>query len=223
MTTQTLEVASRVASRTADDPLVRAYAGRIAAGALVMHPNGLVLAFQRKSESVGIPCGKLEHGETPAEAALREVKEETGYDIEIDTKVTPYVGFDANDTLVFTYKAKICGGDIHVRPISEGTPCWSSFQALIEGKYGAYNSRMLHHFEVSYPAWWKHREMEGWIAEAFLCDPDVDGTLVVTLASPGSSRLALRAHMDAQNWVTLSNIWRMHGCVVRADPVAKFR
>lgn len=58
------------------------------AAAIVIH-NGFVLLVQRsKTEKLapgvwGVPCGKIDEGESPSEAVLRELEEETGLKGEI--------------------------------------------------------------------------------------------------------------------------------------------
>ena len=128
-----------------------AYVGRMAAGVLIFSgaPSELALAFRRRGETVGLPCGKVDPGETPAQAAVREAFEETGFHVEIDGDITPYVGYDINDTLVWTFRAKIVGGDMHGE-IREGSPYWASCQDLVDNQYGVYNARMLHHFGVTH-------------------------------------------------------------------------
>lgn len=49
-----------------------------AAGVVIIDRSGAVLLLQRPSGEWGIPGGKLEAGETPAFAAIREIEEETG-------------------------------------------------------------------------------------------------------------------------------------------------
>lgn len=58
----------------------------VAAGILFQAPSGRVLLLKRSDEGDavgmwGIPGGKLEDGETPDVAAIRETFEETGYEI----------------------------------------------------------------------------------------------------------------------------------------------
>lgn len=48
-----------------------------AAGGLVQNPSGELLVFYRRG-SWDMPKGKIDPGETPEQAALREVEEETG-------------------------------------------------------------------------------------------------------------------------------------------------
>jgi ADP-ribose pyrophosphatase YjhB (NUDIX family) len=64
-------------------------ADRIAdcAGAFVRDGAGRVLLIRRANDPGrglwSVPAGRIEAGETPAEAAVREVREETGLDVEV--------------------------------------------------------------------------------------------------------------------------------------------
>lgn len=59
-----------------------------AAGGLITNPSGEILLMFRRGKW-DLPKGKIDAGETPEEAALREVKEETGlYHIRITGKLT---------------------------------------------------------------------------------------------------------------------------------------
>lgn len=134
-----------------EERLTISYRGRLAAGVLVLSASTppLALSFCRHNETVGIPCGKVSAGETPEQAAVRETKEETGLDVELDLVHPPYVGFDVSGYLVFAYRAKIVGGT-QFEEMKEGRPSWGSFQALCEGQYKIYNRRLLHHFGIGY-------------------------------------------------------------------------
>jgi len=58
---------------------------------LIVNENGKVLFVKRKKEDLEqahnkweFPGGKIDFGETPEETAVREAKEESGYDVEVD-------------------------------------------------------------------------------------------------------------------------------------------
>ena len=56
----------------------------IKAGCVVVNENNEVLLVSRKDENIwSFPKGHAENGETLEQVALREVKEETGYEVEI--------------------------------------------------------------------------------------------------------------------------------------------
>ncbi|KKW32699.1 MAG: hypothetical protein UY76_C0019G0009 [Candidatus Uhrbacteria bacterium GW2011_GWA2_52_8d] len=118
-----------------------------AAGVLVFQ-GSLVLAFRRfDREGFALPCGSIDEGETPAQAAVREAKEETGLDVELVPAQIPFVGFDTvGNNLVTTFLARVVGGKLIDEAPGEGMPLWASPYALTTGPYGHYNMRALRHF-----------------------------------------------------------------------------
>jgi 8-oxo-dGTP diphosphatase len=59
---------------------------QIAVGAVVLHDGGLLMVRRGREPAKGlwtIPGGRVEHGEYLADALKREVREETGLDIEV--------------------------------------------------------------------------------------------------------------------------------------------
>lgn len=78
-----------------------------------------------------IPAGRVDKGETFEEAAVREAREETGYDVEIFGR--PWVAHTHPDTPVFhIYTAKIIG-DSGVRNENEIDQLqWMSFDEIAE-------------------------------------------------------------------------------------------
>lgn len=50
----------------------------VSAGGVVFGPHGLVLVVSQKGDSWSLPKGHLDPGETPLEAARREIAEEAG-------------------------------------------------------------------------------------------------------------------------------------------------
>ena len=53
-------------------------------GAIVVN-DGKILIVKHNAGHIGFPKGHVEEGETEEQTAIREVKEETGIDIEVDT------------------------------------------------------------------------------------------------------------------------------------------
>ena len=58
-----------------------------------------------------LPGGGVESGEIPTEAVIREVREETGLDVEIE-KLTGIYGKQYKDELVFTFICRIVAGEL---------------------------------------------------------------------------------------------------------------
>jgi 8-oxo-dGTP pyrophosphatase MutT (NUDIX family) len=61
-----------------------------AAVAVTDDKNRVLLVRRRDNEKWTLPGGTLEYGESMMECALREVKEETGYEVEIDRLIGTY-------------------------------------------------------------------------------------------------------------------------------------
>ncbi|HPC34151.1 MAG TPA: NUDIX domain-containing protein, partial [Candidatus Absconditabacterales bacterium] len=58
-----------------------------------------------------LPGGGLEKGETPWEGVIREVKEETGLNVEV-TSLTGVYSKPEIDEIVFSFECKVIGGEI---------------------------------------------------------------------------------------------------------------
>ncbi len=85
---------------------------QLSAACCVIECNGEILILQRLATSSlsnqwGVPAGKLEAGETPDEAMVREIKEEAG--LEVGTKQLSfveklYVRIPRYDLIVYLYR-----------------------------------------------------------------------------------------------------------------------
>lgn len=81
--------------------------------------NGKVLLTKREDFEVWcLPGGGVEDGESLAEAAMREAKEETGIDVELTRLVGVYsrLGSMWNDVHAVLFAARPIGGSLKVQP-----------------------------------------------------------------------------------------------------------
>ena len=97
-----------------------------AAGAFVTNERGQILLLRRgqgeKQNSWTVPGGIMELGETPREAAKREVLEETGLEVEIgdlvgvytNTIPVTYPNGDACQMIDLFFTSRVVGGSIKV-------------------------------------------------------------------------------------------------------------
>jgi len=82
---------------------------RVEISAVYIEHNENILILHRQNNKSqgnkwGIPGGKVEKNETPLQAAIREVKEETGYDIskqQIEDLGTVYIEYNEKDHFVY--------------------------------------------------------------------------------------------------------------------------
>ena len=86
--------------------------------AAIIINNGLILIAQRDNNQKlagkwEFPGGKIEPGETPEECLKREINEELGIDIEIDSFFGKSVyRYPAGEITLFAYKAKWIEGNL---------------------------------------------------------------------------------------------------------------
>ena len=89
---------------------------KVAAVALVIDGDGLVMVKRGVEPEYGrwaFPSGYVDRGEVVEAAAIREVKEETGLDVELDRLIGVYSLEDSPVVLV-VYLAHITGGKVEV-------------------------------------------------------------------------------------------------------------
>jgi 8-oxo-dGTP pyrophosphatase MutT (NUDIX family) len=70
--------------------------------------NRILLVKRRDVPVWVLPGGKIEQNETPLQAAIRETKEESGFDVKITRKVAEY-SYNSTKTQ-HLFKAKVIGG-----------------------------------------------------------------------------------------------------------------
>jgi len=129
-----------------------------AASALIISPSGLVLAVSRKHDpnDLGLPGGKLDPGEDAQTAIIREVKEETGFDV-IKLRSIPFFA-DACGTPgihhVHWCETFLCKVQGTLGTTEKGRVVWIPPWRLIRNEagnynsFGTYNRDMLERFEA---------------------------------------------------------------------------
>ena len=87
---------------------------RIAVYGLIFNPeHEILLALRRDIEWWNLPGGGLELGETVEEGVCREVREETGLEVEVDHLVCVY-SKPQKQELVLTFLCRVLGGTLTV-------------------------------------------------------------------------------------------------------------
>ena len=71
----------------------------------------VLLCHRRDHDLWNLPGGALEHGEAPWDGVIREVREETGLEVEISRLAGVYSKPEADD-LVFSFRCRRVGGEI---------------------------------------------------------------------------------------------------------------
>lgn len=85
---------------------------RAAVAALIFNERGQILLFKHtyRKWQWGIPAGSLEYHEQPAEAIIREFREETSMQLQIEKLLTVISAQEAHH-LTVVYLCKIAGGE----------------------------------------------------------------------------------------------------------------
>ena len=89
---------------------------KVAAVALVVDGDGLVMVKRGVEPQYGkwaFPSGYVDRGEVVEAAAIREVKEETGLDVELEGLIGVY-SLEGNPVVLVVYSAHITGGEVAI-------------------------------------------------------------------------------------------------------------
>jgi ADP-ribose pyrophosphatase YjhB (NUDIX family) len=91
---------------------------KVGAEAAVFDDEGRILLVRRSDDGLWcLPCGWVEPGESPAEAAVREAREETGLDVRILRLVDvftrkPDAGYGPHTAIAVIYLCEVVGGSL---------------------------------------------------------------------------------------------------------------
>ncbi|ALQ67670.1 NUDIX hydrolase [Bacillus thuringiensis] len=131
------------------------------AGGCVLNEYGEILLQKRGDFNAwGFPGGAMEIGESAAETAIREIKEETGYDVEINELIGVYTKYfqsypngDRAQSILIFFSCSITGGekkidsdetlDLKFFPLNKMPPLFNQqhedcLQDLLEKRVGMY-------------------------------------------------------------------------------------
>lgn len=100
---------------------------------VVLVRNGnKILAVSRGEDlmNLNMPGGGIEQGETPIEAATRELKEETGIE---SSNLLPLFVIKEDNKLIHVFKAENFQGELRSSP--EGVASWERPEKLLKGQY----------------------------------------------------------------------------------------
>lgn len=81
----------------------------------------VLLCHRRDMDAWNLPGGRIEPGELPTEAVLREVKEETGLEATIERLLGVYGKTDQPTELVFSFLCRVTGGELALTDESDDT------------------------------------------------------------------------------------------------------
>ncbi len=104
----------------------------IIAGVVIKKDSKYLLVQQRQPKAYGLwdfPAGKVDAGETIEQAAIREAKEETGYDVELIKKINIFQE-PTTETPIHTFEAKIVGGELKYPEDEIMDAQWFTFEEI---------------------------------------------------------------------------------------------
>jgi NADH pyrophosphatase NudC (nudix superfamily) len=88
----------------------------IAAAAVIKKDGKYLLVQEKAKHCYGLwnwPAGRVDVGETIEEGAVREAKEESGFDVKLIRKLDIFQN-DVNDSARHAFEAEIIGGELYV-------------------------------------------------------------------------------------------------------------
>ncbi|MCW3999097.1 MAG: NUDIX hydrolase [Candidatus Bathyarchaeota archaeon] len=99
---------------------MKKYTGKTST-AIIPYPSGQILLIKRNTRPFlgywALPGGRMDPGETIEQTIVREVKEETGLDVAVESVLGEYVEWGIKDDIEYEYYptcfvVKVLGGDL---------------------------------------------------------------------------------------------------------------
>jgi len=88
---------------------------QVVAGVVIKQDGKFLLLQEKQPKAYGLwnfPAGRVDLGESLEQAAIREAKEESGYDVELVKEIAIFHA-QATDVVKHAYEAKIIGGKLN--------------------------------------------------------------------------------------------------------------
>lgn len=114
-----------------DDNIINVF---VVVGCLIEKDEKYLLVQEKLPEIYGLwnlPAGKVEKGQILKEAATREAKEESGYDVEVVREIGIYHK-DGEKSVKHVFEAKIIGGELEVPEDEILDAKWFSFNQILD-------------------------------------------------------------------------------------------
>ncbi len=105
---------------------------KVVAGVVIKKDGKYLLVQEKQPNAYGLwnfPAGKVDVGETIEQAAVREAKEESGYDVEIIRKIDIYQD-SASNPVGHAFEAKIVGGELKFQQEELLDAKWFTFDEI---------------------------------------------------------------------------------------------
>lgn len=125
------------------------------AGVMLIIKDGLILSISRRDDTTkfGLPGGKLEPNEPPAQAAVRETLEETGVVVNVCTEIFRREERTSSGEVFYTYCYYADDWSGTPKNSEEGVVTWLTDKELTEtrGAFPDYNRATLDALRLKYP------------------------------------------------------------------------
>lgn len=117
--------------------------------------DGLILSISRRDDvtKFGLPGGKLEPGELPGQAAIRETLEETGVTVKMCSEIFKREETTSSGEVFYTYCYYAIAWSGTPKNSEEGVVKWLTDEELTvtHGAFPDYNRATIDAFKLKYP------------------------------------------------------------------------
>jgi ADP-ribose pyrophosphatase YjhB (NUDIX family) len=108
----------------------------VVAGVVIKKDSKYLLLQEKQPKAYGLwnfPAGRVDVGESIEQAAIREAKEESGYDVKLIKEIEIFHAF-ATDVVKHAYEAEITGGELNFPEDEILDAKWFTFEEITQMK-----------------------------------------------------------------------------------------